>query len=59
MVAVIYILYVICNKCEQYYTILYVIYDNISLQLYTKALFFMRHYIIETFSQFVVASIHV
>ena len=39
MPAVIYILYVICDKCKQYYTILYVMYDNISLQLYTKALF--------------------
>ena len=39
--ATIYILYVICNKCEQCYTILHVMYDNISLQLYTKALLFM------------------
>ena len=30
-----YMLYVICDKCRQYYTILYVIYDNISLHSIT------------------------
>ena len=34
--AVIYILYVICDKCKQYYTILHVMYDNISLHSFTQ-----------------------
>ena len=36
MLAVIYISYVIRDKCKQYYTILYVIYDNISLHSFTQ-----------------------
>ena len=32
--AIICILYVICTKCEQYYTILHVMYDNISLHCF-------------------------
>ena len=40
-------------------TILYVIYDNISLHSITQSLCFsMRHYIARAFSQFVVARIH-
>ena len=44
---VIFTLYVICDKCKQYYTILYVIYDNISLHIITQSFFVfsMRHYI--------------
>ena len=34
MPAVKYILYVICDKCKQYYTILYVMYNNISLHCF-------------------------
>ena len=39
MLAVIYILYVICDKCKQYYTILYVMYNNISLHSFTQWVF--------------------
>ena len=51
MLAVICILYIICNKCKQYYIILYVMYDNISLHSFTQWVFCfsMRCYITEAF----------
>ena len=50
MLAVIYILYIIYDKCKQYYTILYVMYDNISLHSFTQRhCFFIRCYITEAF----------
>ena len=31
--------HIICDKCELYYSILYVIYDNISLYIITQSFF--------------------
>ena len=35
MLAVIHILYVICDKCKQDYTILHVMYDNIRVHCFS------------------------